>query len=303
MINLIFPITTDTPENRKFFDETNKRKDVNFLVGVTEELKDIYKNSSANKNLTVAVYKNGSNCEEIINAIKGYAKKGKMMIVRAPILQKELDKFISSKQDITYCSKKKVTNKFVAFFKELGQKIIRTIFGFSPYQGNVRAIAFSENPSDILREGYNISYATRVDRWKGYSYAEIDVQGDEVKPSYNVKKVAISLAIWSFVLLAAIAGTILYFSFLPATFLSVFVAICGIFLSATALLIASAIALLKMNAGERYYEKALEIITEKEKKARVAKKATTKKATTAKKKTTSSNGKKAKTTKSKKESK
>ena len=298
MINLIFPITIDNPENRKFFEETKKRKDIKFLVGVVEELKEIYKTTAANKNVQVAVYKSGANTEEIINAIKDYAAKGKIIVVRAPITQKELDKFVSSKADITYCTKKK-EGKIKTFFKELGQKIIRTIFGFSPYQGNGRAIAFSEGPSDILREGYNISYATRVDRWKGYSYAEVDVQGEEIKPCYNVKSVALSLSIWSFVLLLAIAGTVVYFCFMPATFLSVFVAICGLFLSITALLIAVAISLLKINAGERYYEKAIEIITEKEKKTKVAKKQVAKKQAT-KKKTTNA---KAKTTKTKKENK
>ena len=293
MINLIFPITIDNPENRKFFEETKKRKDINFLVGVSEDLKDAYTVTAANKNVQVSIYKKGSNSEEIINALKDYTKKGKIVIVRAPIAQKELDKFFSSNADITYCTKKK-EGKIKTFFKELGQKIVRTLFGFSPYQSNGRAIAFGEGPSDILREGYNISYATRVDRWKGYSYAEVDVQGEEVRPAYNVKSVALSLAIWSFVLLLAIAGTVVYFCFMPANFLSVFVAICGLFLAVTALLIATAISLLKINAGERYYEKATEIITEKEKKTRVAKKTVaTKKAT---KKTT--NGK-AKTTKKK----
>ncbi len=279
MINLIFPITVDKPDNRKFFEETKKRKDINFLVGVSEDLKEVYKPTATNKNVQVCVYKNGSNTEEIINALKDYTKKGKIIVIRAPIAQRELDKFISSNADITYCTKKK-EGKVKTFFKDLGQKIVRTIFGFSPYQSNGRAIAFGEGPSDILREGYNISYATRVDRWKGYSYAEVDVQGEEIKPIYNVKSVALSLAIWSIVLLMAIAGTVVYFCFMPATFLSVFVAICGLFLSVTALLIAIAISLLKINAGERYYEKAIEIITEKEKIKKVAtKKVATNKAT------------------------
>lgn len=286
MINLIFPITKDTPENKKFFEETQKRKDVNFLVGVTEELKEKYKKSLSSKNLKVKVYKTGSNCEEIINAIKDYAKDGNIFIVRAPLTQKEVDKFVSSKADITYCSKKK-DNKFVSFFKELGQKIIKTLFGFTPYKGHVRAVSFSESPSDILREGYNISYATRVDRWKGYSYAEIDVVEEDYRPIYNIKNVAWTLALWSFLLLAAIAGTVVYFCFLPATFLSVFVTICILFLFITALLIASAISLLKMNAGERYYNKAEEVVIEEEKKPKTKKK-TTKKSTKAKTKTNKS---------------
>ena len=264
MINLIFPITQNTPENKKFFDETKKRTDVNFLVGVTEELKDLYKVSTTNKRVKVKIYKKSSKKEEIINSLKDYALKGKIFIVRAPITQKEIDKFVSSSADITLCSVKK-GNKFVEFFKNLGEKIIKALFGFTPYLGNVRAICFSENPSDILKEGYNISYATRVDRWKGYSYATIDIEEKGIKPEYNVKNVVIMLSVWVFLLLCGIAGTVVYFCFLPATFLSVFIAICGLFLLVTAVFIASAVSLLKMNAGERYYNKAEEIKKERKK--------------------------------------
>ena len=76
MINLIFPITIDNPENRKFFEETKKRKDINFLVGVSEDLKDAYTVAAANKNVQVSIYKKGANAEEIINALKDYTKKG-----------------------------------------------------------------------------------------------------------------------------------------------------------------------------------------------------------------------------------
>ncbi len=263
MVNLIFPVTSDTSENKKFFDETKKRTDINFLVGVTEDLKNKYKMSPSSK-AKVFVYKKGSNKEEIINALKDYAKKGKIFIVRGAITQKELDKFIASKADITVCSKKK-GNKFVEFWQNLGEKIIRTLFGFTPYNGNNRAICFSENPSDILREGYNISYATRVDRWKGFSYANIDTVEENIKPDYNKKKVAIMLSVWILAFLCGVAGTVVYFSFMPATFLNVFVDICIMFLLLVALLVASAISLLKMNAGERYYEKAEEIKKEKKK--------------------------------------
>ena len=264
MTNLIFPITSDTPENKKFFDETKKRTDVKFLVGVTEDICDKYKKSSTYKNMTVVVFEKGSKKEEIINSLNEYVSKGKILIVRGPILQKEIDKFVASKTDITLCSKKR-SNGFVQFFKDLGEKIIKTLFGFTPYEGDVRAVCFGENPSAILRKGFNISYATRVDRWKGYSYSTIDVVEKNIKAEYNVLKVAIMLSVWILLFLGGVAGTVVYFMFLPPTFLSVFVAICGLFLLTTALLIASAMALLKLNAGERYYEKAKEIKKERKK--------------------------------------
>jgi len=139
------------------------------------------------------------------------------------------------------------------------------LFGFTPYDGDVRAIAFGDGPSDILRQGYNISYATRVDRWKGYSVSTIDCEAENIKVEYNKLNVAIMLSVWILLLLGGIAGTVVYFIFKPATFLSVFIAFCGLLLLTTALLIAIAVTLLKMNAGERYYNKAKEIKKENKK--------------------------------------
>ena len=65
MVNLIFPITVDSAENKKFFEDTKKRKDVKFFVGVTEELSKKYKESASYKNLKVFVFEKGSKKEEI----------------------------------------------------------------------------------------------------------------------------------------------------------------------------------------------------------------------------------------------
>jgi hypothetical protein len=153
----------------------------------------------------------------------------------------------------------------LSFFENLGQKIIKTLFGFTPYDGDVTAVCFSNEVSDILREGYNISYATRVDRWKGYTYDNVSVSTPKVKLEYNKPSVISILCLWVFLFLAGVAGTVVYFLFRPATFFSVFVCICGLLLLIMAVYISLAVALLKINAGERYYGKAKEIKKEKKK--------------------------------------
>lgn len=262
MVNLIFPVISDSVEYKKFFDKTKQRKDVNFLVGVTEALFKKYKVTATASKTKVIVFENNSKKEEMINALKDYAKKGELLIIRSPIEQSEIDEFVSSKADVTYCAKKK-KGKIRTFFENLGDKIIKLLFGFTPYNGDVTAIKFGKSPGDILREGYNISYATRVDRWKGYSYASVDVEAKAVKLEYNVVSVIMMLITWITLFLGAIAGTVVYFVFNSATFLSVFIAICILFLLLTAVFISTAVALLKMRAGERYFGKAKEIKKER----------------------------------------
>ena len=259
MVNLIFPITANSPENKDFFEKTKKRNDVNFLVGVTEEIKNNFKVAATNKRVKVIVFKNTAKKEEMINSLKDYAPVGGLFIVRSPISQTEINEFLESSSDITLCQKKQ-RGKIAAFFERVGQKIIKSLFGFTPYKGDVTAISFSEDVSDILRDGYNISYATRVDRWKGYSYSTVEVEAPQVKLEYNKTSVALMLSLWIFVLMATIAGTVVYFCFRPATFLSVFIWMAVIFMAVVAVLISISVTLLKITAGERYYGKAKEVV-------------------------------------------
>jgi ABC-type glycerol-3-phosphate transport system permease component len=61
-------------------------------------------------------------------------------------------------------------------------------------------------------------------------------------------------------ILATIAGTVVYFCFRPATFLSVFIWMAVIFMAVVAVLISISVTLLKITAGERYYGKAKEVV-------------------------------------------
>lgn len=271
MINLIFPLVKIEDGTLSFIEKTKKRKDVNLFIGVTNSLKSKIKISQNLKNVKVVVFEDNSKKEEIINTLKDYVKKGKILFLRKPISQKELDDFVSSKSDITYL-KRKSQGKFKDFFHNLSNKIIKWLFGFSPYEGDPSAIMFGEEPAEILQEASNVSYATRVNRWKGYSFSTIETDGLPEKMEYNKKSVALSLGIWIFLFLAGIAGTVVYFVFKPATFISVFIAVCGLFLLGTALFISIALASLKIKVGERYYNKAKEVEQKEQKQKKETKK-------------------------------
>ena len=249
MTNIIFPIIEDTKENKDFFDLLKKQKGLYILAGVTKSLQKKYKITDAKLGI-VKVYEDGSNKEEMINALKGSLKKGSILIIRKPITKSELEQFLASKEDITICAEKK-RNGFKTFFNNIKKKMIQFLFGFLPYSDKMNAIMFRENPSDVLRQAYNISFFTRVDRWKGYSYAKVDVSSDGVKADYKASSIWMMLCIWIGLFLLAIAGTVVYFCFLPPSFLSVFLVIAVLIILTVAVFIAITMLLLKRYVGDR----------------------------------------------------
>lgn len=262
MVNVIFPIIEDTKENKNFFDLLKKQKKVYIVAGVTQSLQKKYKITDGKLGV-VKVYENDSKKEEVINSLKKHLKKGSILIIRKPITKEELDKFVESNADITICAEKK-RNSFKTFFNNIKKKMIKFLFGFLPYSDKLNAIMFNDNPSEVLQNALNISFFTRVDRWKGYSYASVDVSGESVKLDYKKSSLWTMLCIWIGLLALAIAGTVLYFCFLQPTFLGVFIIMAVLIILIIAVLIAVTMSLLKWSVGDRYFKMAKEI--EKEKK-------------------------------------
>ena len=67
------------------------------------------------------------------------------------------------------------------------------------------------------------------------------------------------ICLWLLLFVMAIAGTIVYVCFMPATFLSVLLFVCLDILLCIALLFAITVAIMKVYAGERYFGNAKEI--------------------------------------------
>ena len=257
MLNVIFPITEDTKENKKLLEVLKKKKGTRLIVGVKESLKKNFKLSES-ENVVYRIYADESKKEEMINSLNAFTKKGKILFIRKPITEDELDGFLSSKSDITICSEKK-RNAFSNFFYKLGKLMTGFLFGFTTYGGKNNAILFGEEPSDVLRMANNISFSTRVNRWKGYSVSSVQVDGDGYKFEYNKLSIASMICLWLSLFLMSVTGTIVYFCYAQATFLSVLLFVCLNILLCIALLIAITVAIMRKDAGERYFGIAKEI--------------------------------------------
>ena len=251
MNNIILPLNSEFEKAAEFIKSV-KRKDCTFFVGITSEGKGKIKPS---KYVKVFVYKSGSAKEEIINALSSEIGEGRIIILRKLVTPKELDGFISSETDITVCATKK-RNKFSNFFYKLWKKIVHAMFDFTFFDGDVSVVAISERLAPVAKNLKNLSYASRINRWKGITESQVEVSTPPAKKEYKKVRVNFGLVGWSALFLAMIASTVVYFLFRPATFLSCFLWACGIFLSLVSLVLSIVIYILNVRTGKRIFKEA-----------------------------------------------
>lgn len=251
MNNIILPVISDYEKAQEFV-KSIKRKDCVFLVGTTKSGEKFFKNS---KYVKVFVFKEQSKKEEIINSLSQNIENGKIIVLRKLINAGELDKFISSSTDITVCATKKL-NKFCQFFYNIWQKIIRLMFDFSFFEGDVSVVALSENASMVAKNLNNLSYATRINRWKGMTQSAVETSSKPAKKEYDKVKLNVMLVGWILLFFAIIASTVVYFVFEKASFLAGFLWACAIFIGLLSVIISVNIYLLNIKTGKRLFKKA-----------------------------------------------
>ncbi len=207
MINVVVPITEKVEEFNDFIKKFSS-KDVKFYVGVTKNLADkIEKKTGAQ----IFVFENKSNREQIINALHEIKKeKGKILVVRRPLSEKEFSSLTKSKAELV--SLKKHRNKFANFFKNLGRVIVRKIFAFSVFD-DISAVCFGESMFDLLSVCPKLSIERRVNKYIGVSYEEVETSEKTAKVLYNKPKTIGLYFLETLFFLANIAGGILIFIF------------------------------------------------------------------------------------------
>ena len=163
MINVIIPVVEDVQKYQKMIAQLLVYSDVNIIVGLTENIDKSFIKEDGVKYL---VFKDNTNKEQMINSLSMFVLSGKILILRQTLGQKDLEKFIFSNQSILL-AKEKSRNKFVDFFVMLWRLIVHMFFGVGFYQGNTSVIMFSQDLSEVLLQIGNLSYNSRVNRWRG----------------------------------------------------------------------------------------------------------------------------------------
>lgn len=251
MKNIIIPVINE--EMLKFVDEVKSVKDVKVIIGVRQDLFDKVKNIRK-KNFTIKVYENTAKKEEIINSLKDQIDEGKLLICRKAITAKEIEMFFNSEADITICAEKR--NKFQNFFFKLWQFVMEFLFGFKFYDGDISVIAFNDNLFKVVSYIDNLSYSSRVNKWKGVQIKTIETESPKAKKEYNKIKANFMLYGWITLYLATIASAFVFFWFVRATFLTGLLFASAILIVQIALIIAIAIYNLNLRVGQRLFNKA-----------------------------------------------
>ena len=194
MLNVVVPIVSNAKRFRKILAKLANVEDVNLFIGVvSSQIREL--DMIEGDNVYKLEYKDGSNREEIINSLQKYLNVGSILILRKPISEQELNGFLNSDKDVVSCRKN--TSTFKNFFVDLWQKILKLCLGVKLYDGDTSAIYFAEDISTVILGSSNLSYNSRVDRWKGIEQGTIIVDGDAVKTDVdkklNIRNVIISL--------------------------------------------------------------------------------------------------------------
>lgn len=208
MINILVPIVENPKEFAQFIN-SKKSKNFKFFVGIKQNLlKDF---SVKNKNIELRVFTDTSNKEEIINSLHSCEmSKGKILILRRIPTESEFEKLSNSDKDIV--TLKASHNKFVTAMKNFVKKIIKKIFAFNYFE-DISAICYSENMFELLSVCQNLSMASRINKYVGVEFEEIETTNKPVKKQHNRFVTALKFSLMTLVFLASLAGMICLFMF------------------------------------------------------------------------------------------
>lgn len=186
MVNVIIPIIQNAKGYKKIITDISFGDDVEIYIGIISSqlanLKIDYKD-----NIHIIEYQDSSKREEIINAIQKFIQSGELIIMRKPITFNEFKSFLNKGTDIVVC--KTNYSPIKRFFFYIWQKILRLCLGVKLYEGDTSVIYFGEDLSSVLLQGNNLSYSSRVNRWKGTEQGSVIIEGNPVKTEVDNKEI------------------------------------------------------------------------------------------------------------------
>lgn len=200
MINILIPITQNAKGYKKIIVDLSSNEEAEIFIGVISSQKNALQYPNRD-NIHVIEYDNAAKREEIINSMQKYIQVGELFIMRKPITYNEFKDFLKNDRDIVVC--KTNLSPIKKFFFMIWQKILRLCLGVRLYDGDTSAIYFGEDLAAVLAQSNNLSYSSRVDRWRGVDQGSVIVEGEPVKTEVDKKE---NIKYLLFGLLALILG-------------------------------------------------------------------------------------------------
>lgn len=242
MINVLIPITDRIEKYQEIIKALEDSENITVYLMAGEKLYPrLVEEYSQFENFEMFCFENGATKEEMINSVQNYIGKGSLMVLRKPVTVKEFNKMVSSEKDVV--TGKVVKNKFKTFIFRLWQKLTKLVIGVKMYSGDPSVVYFNEDLADVALRTSNLSYSTRVNRWKGASQAVATIEAPSEKKQIDKKTTIRNSIIASLIVVIGVAATVLVALYAPITITSVLLLIClnGVCVGVAALLVIMAI--------------------------------------------------------------
>ena len=256
MLNVVIPIVSNVNGYNKLVSKLIGLEDVNVLIGITSSLKSHVEGLSGD-NVYVIEFEDGSSREGIINGLHRYIGEGSIMILRKPISIDEFNNFVRSKKDIVLCQKKYSPIKKIFFL--LWQKILKLFLGLKQYEGDTSAILFSEDVSAVLNDSVDLSFTSRVDRWRGLEQGFVQVQGEAVKADIDTKTIMKYFLIAITALLIGTIVTVCVCLFVNVSIIIGLLLVCLDIICVMVILIMIVLVIFNYSIGKKHFSSAIEI--------------------------------------------
>lgn len=255
MVNIVIPIVSNLKSYKKLLSTLNGAEDINVLVGVCSSMaSQIHLNS---ENIFIIEFEDGSSRESMINSLQKYLVEGSVLILRKVITVDELYNFLKSKKDVVVCERQ--SNIFVKFFIFLWQKILKMILGLKLYEGDTSVIFFNDEISSVLFSTNDLSFATRVDRWRRIEQSTVKVEGKAVKTDIDYKSILKFIMISILSLAVAVSVTVCVSIFVPVTIIIGLLLFCLDVICLSILAIMMVLIIFNVIVGKKHFENAKEV--------------------------------------------
>lgn len=266
MLNVVVPIVNNSKRYVKLLTSLSNVNGVNVFVGyVTSQKNDLL--SVEGNNFNFIEFKDGSHREEIINSLQKYLGDGAILILRKPITVNEFNSFANTKRDIVTC--RRTLTKIQSFFMGLWQKILKLCLGVKLYDGDTSAIYFGDDISSVVLNSSNLSYNSRVNRWKGVDQDTIVVEGDKVKADKDTKTNINSMIISFIALLIGVVVTTIVSIYATVNIIVGLLLFCLDVICLSVILIFAIMTIFNNIVGKKQYGYAVEVMDEEDEQIKI----------------------------------
>lgn len=256
MVNVVVPITNNAKRYKKILSSLSRANNVVVLVGVvSNQINEL--NFLDSENIYIIEFQDGSKMEEIINGLQKYISVGSIMIMRKPISENEFNSFVNNNKDVVTCRRN--LSSFKAILFNFWQKILKTFLGVRLYEGDASVIYFAEDIASVILSSSNLSYNSRVDRWRGIEQGTVVVEGESVKTETDKKANIRNLIISLIAIAVAVSVTTVVSIFARVNLIVGLLLFCLDFIALAIVLILLVITIFNNIVGKKQFGYALDI--------------------------------------------